>query len=477
MLNLGHFLETLSLSSEGYQPTGDEPAISSVVIDSREAGPGSLFVAFAGEQTDGHDYVQAAFDQGAVAALVQRTVPGDHATIDLCNKNGPDIAPGAAINTPVCLLVEDTLTALQTVAKAWRERFPIRVIGITGSVGKTSTKELVYSVLSRRYRTLKSAGNQNNEIGLPLTLLKLQRHHQRAVLEMGMYTTGEISRLCELAQPEIGVLTIVGPVHLERAGTMEAIVAAKQELVEALPEYGTAVLNKDDERVMGMAAHTQASVFTYGLDSSADLWADNIRSMGLEGVRFTLHHGREAMNVQVPLLGRHSVHTALRAAAVGLVDGLTWPEIIAGLSETKAQLRLVAVPGPNNSLIIDDTYNSSHDSVMAACNLLKDLDGRHVVVLGDMLELGYMAEPSHRLVGRRAVDVADVLITVGQLGRIIGEEALAVGMPADRVMMVDDAGTAVPLLEELIQERDVILIKGSLGMRMDRIVAALGRDN
>lgn len=477
MLNLGHFLEALSQSPGGYQPTGTEPAITSVVIDSREAGPGSLFVAFAGEQTDGHDYVQSAFERGAVAALVQRAVPGCLATIDLRGRVKLGIAPDFQIVTPVCLLVEDTLAALQTAAKTWRERFPIRVIGITGSVGKTSTKELVHSVLSQRYRTLKSTGNQNNEIGLPLTLLKLQRHHQRAVLEMGMYTTGEISRLCELAQPEIGVLTIVGPVHLERAGSMEAIVAAKQELVEALPEYGTAVLNKDDERVMSMAAYTKATVFTYGLDSSADLWADNIRSMGLEGVRFTLHHGREVMNVQVPLLGRHSVHTALRAAAVGLVDGLTWPEIIAGLSETKAQLRLVAVPGPNDSIIIDDTYNSSPDSVLAACNLLKDLDGRHIVVLGDMLELGYMEEVSHRLVGRRAAEVADVLVAVGQLGRIIAEEALNVGMPADRVMMADDAVTAVPILEEIIQEKDVILIKGSLGMRMDRIVAALGRDN
>jgi len=248
-------------------------------------------------------------------------------------------------------------------------------------------------------------------------------------------------------------------------------------LVEALPDYGTAVLNQDDERVMSMAAHAEASVFTYGLDSRADLWADNIRSMGLEGVGFTLHYGNEAMNVQVPLLGRHSVHTALRAAAIGLVDGLTWPEIIAGLSETKAQLRLVAVPGPKESIIIDDTYNSSPDSVMEACNLLKDLDGRHVVVLGDMLELGHMEAASHRLVGRRAADVADVLLTVGERARLIGEEALTVGMPTDRVTMVDDAVTAVPILEEMIQEKDVILIKGSLGMRMDRIVAALGRDN
>lgn len=472
MLNLGHFLEALS----SYQPTGSEPAITSVVIDSRQVAAGSLFVAFSGEQVDGHAYVQAAFDKGAVVALIEREIPGDHAMIDLRGQGSLGIDPRAKIVTPVCLLVDNTLEALQTAAQAWRERFSVRIIGITGSVGKTSSKELIYSVLSRRFRTLKSAGNLNNEIGLPLSLLKLQRHHELAVLEMGMYTTGEISKLCQMAQPEVGVLTIIGPVHLERAGSMEAIVAAKRELVEALPEHGTAILNHDDDRVMDMARHTKAAIFTYGLDSGADLWADNIHSMGLEGVGFTLHHGRDAMRVQVPLLGRHSVHTALRAAAVGLVEGMAWPDIIAGLSKTTAQLRLVAVPGPQNSIIIDDTYNASPDSVMAAFNLVKDLDGRRVVVLGDMLELGYMEEESHRLIGRRAADVAQILIAVGSRSRVLGEEALNVGMPADRVFMVDDADTAVPILEKIIQEKDIILIKGSYGMRMDRIVAALGRD-
>jgi len=470
MLTLGHFLKTLS---HNYQPDGTEAAITSVVIDSRDARPGSLFVAFPGEMADGHDYVPAAFEKGAIAALVQRPLPGQP-TLDL--RSTPHL-DSSAIATPICLLVDNTLEALQTAALAWRSRFPVRVIGVTGSVGKTSTKELIYAVLSRRYRTLKSEGNQNNEIGLPLTLLKLQRSHERAVLEMGMYTTGEISRLCALARPEIGVVTMIGPVHLQRAGSMEAIVAAKRELVEALPQNGVAILNRDDERVMSMAAHTAARVFTYGLDDRADLWADEIHSMGLEGVRFTLHHGRNALRVQVPLLGRHSVHTALRAAAVGLADDLTWPEIIAGLSETAAQLRLVAVPGPNGSIIIDDTYNSSPDSVMAAYNLVNELDGRHLVVLGDMLELGPVEESSHRLIGRRAVDVAHILVAVGRRARLIGEEALAVGMAREQVFMVDDALTAVPLLETLIQPGDIILIKGSYGMRMDRIVAALGRDN
>ncbi len=467
MLNLGHFFESLM----DYHATGDEPPIISVVIDSREVTSGSMFIAFAGENVDGHEYVLEAFEQGASAALVEKPVTGNHLTIDTRTDQVP-----TELTLPVCLLVDDTLSALQTVAKAWRARFSTQVIGITGSVGKTSTKELVHAVLTRRFITIKSLGNQNNEIGLPLTLLGLQRHHQLAVLEMGMYERGEISLLCELARPRIGVVTMIGPVHLERVGTMEAIVAAKQELLQALPANGWAILNKDDERVMGMREATEAQVFTYGLSEEADLWADNIRSMGLDGIRFMLHHGRESLNLHVPLLGRHSVHTSLRAAAVGLVQGMSWEEIAAGLKQTSNQLRLVAVPGPRQSIIIDDTYNSSPDSAMAALNLLQDLDGRRIAVLGDMLELGAVEKESHHLVGRRAADVAQILITVGDRGRWMAEEALAVGMPADQVVMAGDVETAVSTLDEIITEKDVILIKGSLGMRMDRIVAALGKD-
>ena len=485
MLTLAHFLEALT----HYEATGAEPAVTSVVMDSREAVPGCLFVAYAGEQVDGHDYVADAFARGAIAALVERPIPGDYATIDL--RVGAGLVPAQLVPaplapalpsttsssapTPVCLVVDNTITALQTSAKAWRARFPVQVIGVTGSVGKTSTKELTHAVLSSRYHTFKSAGNRNSVLGLPLTMFDLRPHHEYAVMEMGMYTTGEIARLCELTQPKIGVVTLIGPVHLERAGSMDAIVAAKRELVEALPDNGVAVLNKDDQRVMDMVPYTKARVFTYGLDRRADLWADNIHSMGLDGIRFALHFGREALSLQVPLLGRHSVHTALRAAAVGLITKLSWEEIVAGLRQTAAQLRLVTAPGPKNSIMIDDTYNASPESVLAALNLLRDLPGRRVAVLGDMLELGHLEEESHRLVGRRVADVADVLVTVGRRARWIGEEARAVGMPSGRVAMVEEAPAAVPILEEVIGENDVILVKGSLGMSMDRIVVALGR--
>ncbi|VAW32501.1 UDP-N-acetylmuramoyl-tripeptide--D-alanyl-D-alanine ligase [hydrothermal vent metagenome] len=469
MLRLSHFLQTLS----AYEPTGSEPAVSSVVIDSREAEAGSLFVAHKGDKVDGHDFVEAAFAQGAIAALVERPISDEYATIDL-RSSQPLTAPLSA-STPVCLVVEDTISALQTSAKAWRARFPVEVIGITGSVGKTSTKELTHAVLSSKYRTFKSPGNRNSILGLPQTLFDLQETDEKAVLEMGMYTTGEIAALCDMTAPKVGVVTLVGAVHLERAGSMENIVEAKRELVEALPADGVAILNKDDARVMSMADHTKARIFTYGLDETADLWADNIRSMGLEGVRFTLHHQDEALVVQVPLLGRHSVHTALRAAAVGLVEGLTWGEIVHGLRNTAVQLRLITAPGPKNSLLIDDTYNASPNSVLAALNLMHDLDGRSVAVLGDMLELGYLEESAHRQVGRRVAEVAKLLVTVGQRARWIGQEAIASGLPQDKVVMVADAETAGSTLEELIEENDIVLVKGSLGMGMDQIITTIGR--
>ena len=292
MLTLGYILETLTDT----RATGNEPAVSAFVVDSREAGPGSVFVAFAGERADGHAFVPDAFARGAIAALVERAPAGNWPTIDARTATDKADFSGAATdhwpltttNLPVVILVDDTLKALQALAGAWRARSAVRVIGITGSVGKTSTKELTATVLSQRYRTLKSVGNQNNEIGVPLTLLNLRPEHERAVIEMGMYAPGEIDLLCDLARPVIGIVTMIGPVHMERLGSLEAIVAAKRELVAALPADGAAVLNMDDPRVMSMVGHTRARVFTYGLDPAANLWADAIDSMGLSGVRFTI---------------------------------------------------------------------------------------------------------------------------------------------------------------------------------------------
>lgn len=470
--SLGYFFEALS----NYKRTGHEPVIANVVVDSREAVPGSLFVALTGERVEGANYIVDAFRRGAVAALTERVPEGlESAEVNIASGGEKAIEEWDG-SLPIAIVVENSVEAMQKAAALWRSQFDVEVIGITGSVGKSSTKEMTHAVLSQRFETFKSPGNRNSILGLPAAIFDLRPEHEKAVLEMGMYTTGEIESLCKMAQPKIGVVTIVGPVHMERAGSMEKIVAAKQELVESLPEDGTAVLNYDDQRVMAMAEHTRARVFTYGLDSNADVWANRIHSMGLNGVRFTLHHGNESLSLGIPMLGRHSVHTALRATAVGLIENLSWEEIAAGLSEAStAQFRIEAVPGPRGSTIIDDTYNSSPDSALAALNLLSELDGRRIAVLGDMLELGDAEHQSHRLVGRRTADVADLLVAVGPRALIIAEEAQMVGMPAKAVMWVEEATDAIPILEEVIAEGDMVLVKGSYGMRMDRIVAAIGR--
>jgi UDP-N-acetylmuramoyl-tripeptide--D-alanyl-D-alanine ligase len=470
MITLADVIEGLA----GIRPERLDEPISKTVIDSRQVKPGALFIALKGERSDGHDYVADALARGAVAAIVERPVKVSRLVMDLADSSR---TLPAAWSLPLVIKTDNSLNALQRAATFWRQQHDVRVIGITGSVGKTTTKELTAAVLSRRYRTLKSEASYNNEIGLPLTLLHLTDEHERVVLEMGMYDVGEIADLARIARPQVGVVTVVGPVHLERARSIERIVQAKTELVAALPPApdGVAVLNYDDEWVRGMAQATQARVFYYGLSSGADLWADDIESLGLDGIRFRLHYGDEEMFVRIPLLGRHSVHTALRAAAVGLVEGLTWQEIIEGLRGPSAQLRLVAVPGPDGATILDDTYNASPASTIAALNLLEELGGRKIAVLGDMLELGDYEQEGHEKVGMRALEVADVLITVGALGRIIGETALRWGMPEGQVHIVDENAEAIALLEGMVTGDDVILVKGSRVVKMEEIVSALVR--
>jgi UDP-N-acetylmuramoyl-tripeptide--D-alanyl-D-alanine ligase len=346
-------------------------------------------------------------------------------------------------------------------------------VGITGSVGKSTTKEVVAEVLSRRYRTLKSLGNMNNEIGLPLSILRLGTGYERAVLEMGFYVPGEIAQLCAIAQPQIGVVTNIGTVHAERAGSQNAIFQGKSELVRALPQDGVAILNLDDPWVTKMAEMTPAKVFFYGLDPEADLWADEVEGLGLEGIRFRMHYQTEALHVHVPMIGQHSVHTALRAAAVGLMDGLTWQEILDGLRMGHAQLRLTAVRTEAGALLLDDTYNASPESVLAALNLLAQLDGHKVAVLGDMLELGQYEKQGHEIVGVRAAEIADALVTVGPLGHVIAGAARQAGMNRENIKELENTEEAITHLRDALTERDVVLVKGSHGIHMERIVAAL----
>ena len=470
MLTLADALEALT----NIRPLATT-VITEAVIDSRQVIPGSLFVAIPGEKADGHDYIGEAFRRGASFALIQREVDASFRTLDLRSNPSAEAFPRQDLTPPMCLRVDNSVTALQQIARYWRRKLDIRVIGITGSVGKSTTKEMIAEVLTTRYRTLKSPGNLNNEIGLPLTLLRLSSGHQRAILEMGFYVPGEIAFLCDIALPQIGVVTNIGTVHAERAGSQEAIARGKSELVQALPPApeGVAILNFDDPWVRKMEEKTKARVFFYGLSPEANLWADNVVGLGLDGIRFRLHYRGETLHVKIPLIGRHSVHTALRAAAVGLADGMNWQEILEGLSQGHTQLRLVAVRSQTGALLLDDTYNASPESMLAALNLLDELDGRKVAVLGDMLELGPYERGGHELVGLRAAQVVNVLLTLGERAHIIAEAARRAGMKKSAIVEFDEFEPLMEWLKTNLTEKDAVLIKGSHGLRMDRIASML----
>lgn len=466
MLTLTDVLEALT----GQRLQGAGLVLTEAQIDSRQTIPGSLFIALPGERVDGHAYVGNAFQKGANAALVQKDLSDLYPVVDV--RSGQPL-PTSLPKAPFCIRVDDCVIALQQIARFWRTKLNLRVVGITGSVGKSTTKELVAEVLSTRSRTLKNPGNLNNEIGLPLTLLRLGDGYEHAVLEMGFYVPGEIALLCSIARPQIGVVTNIGSVHAERAGSKEEIARGKSELIQALPADGTAILNYDDPYVRSMAEKTNARVLFYGLDPRADLWADEIASDGLEGIRFNLHYQNEVLQLRVPLIGRHSVHTVLRAVAVGVAEGLSFSEIVYGLKNSRAQLRLVAVYTASGAMLLDDSYNASPESTLAALNLLEDLDGRKVAVLGDMLELGPYEEEGHQKVGIRAAEVAAELVTIGERGRMIADSASKAGLSTRHIHSFDTIEQVVDHLKPILSKGDVVLVKGSHGMRMDRITAAL----
>ena len=489
-----------ALTGRAPPPTLAPRPLRRAVLDSRDVEPGALFIAVSGSRTDGHAYIGQAVAGGAGAIICEERglaflADTDALVVD-CSEDGPTRngagrSPSVASQSGcIAYVVPDSNAALQAAGifqRLHRTRPELRVTGVTGSIGKTSTKELAASVLSQRFCTHRSSGNLNSEQGLPLALLGLHTGHERAVLEMGMYDLGEIRLLCDLARPQIGLVTNVGPSHLERLGTIDRIAQAKAELIKALPGAscgGAAILNWDDARVRAMATRTEARPFFYGLSPEADLWADEVEGLGMEGIRFRFHHRQEEggvhrERVQLPLLGKHSVQTALAAAAVGIVNGLTWAEIVAGLQNAPGQLRLVVTPGINGAMVIDDTYNASPVSTLAALNLLDDLGKdagtarRRIAVLGDMRELGSFTAEGHKQVAIHAARVTDLLVTVGELGRIIADDARRAGLPARAIHAAGNFEKAVQIVKKVTRPGDLLLVKGSRAVGMDRIVSEL----
>lgn len=440
-------------------PTSVDSVIGASV-DSRTVTHGSIFVAMPGERTDGHRFVVDALRAGAAAALVDRPV-------DL-----PSDVDAAIVH------VRDPLDALQELAAWWRARHAVRVVGITGSTGKTIAKEMTADVLSRTLRTLRNEGNLNSETGLPMTLLRLEPEHEAAALEMSMYTLGEIARLAELARPEVGIVLAVHPTHLERAGSLERIARAKGELPEALPADGLAILNADDPWVAAMRDRTRAPVRTFGLGPLAEVRADEIVSHGLAGTEFTLTApwGRRRVTSGTP--GRHLVPHALAAAAAAERLGVPLDEVAAALAAgSRAPHRMAILEGAGGATLVDDTYNASPVSVGGALDFLAETPvpagGRRIAVLGDMLELGPDEERLHREIGDRAARAADAIVAVGPRGRWIAEAARSAG--AGRVLEADDAEEAAVVLDRDVGPgaADVVLLKASRGVALDRTVDLL----
>jgi UDP-N-acetylmuramoyl-tripeptide--D-alanyl-D-alanine ligase len=447
-------------------------SFANAVIDSRLVDAGDLFVALPGERVDGHQFVGEALRRGAFGVLVRRDWAADHAhTLNQAVAIVADSDSLALVqpNQPIVFAVADPLATLQQLSAFHRQRMAVDVIGITGSVGKTSTKEVTAAVMRQHFNTLYSGKSYNNEIGVPLTLLRLEPQHQVAVIEMGTYGPGEIALLCELARPKYAIVTNVGVSHLERMKTPDTVAIAKREIVESLPPDGVAILNIDDQRVQMMAERTRARPFFYGRDPQADLWVDNVESHGLQGIAFTAHYGDETHRFQTPLLGRHAVYIALPAIAVGLLRGMSWDQIAAGLCDAGVQSRIVVVPGVHGSTILDDTYNASPASCRAALDLLAQLPGRRTAVFGDMAELGPIEESGHREVGQAAAAVVDRLVVVGNKARWIGEAAQE-GPRAPEVVFTRSNAEAVDLLRPVLGADDVILVKGARVAQTEEIV-------
>jgi UDP-N-acetylmuramoyl-tripeptide--D-alanyl-D-alanine ligase len=440
-------------------PPGDagDALVSAVGVDSRRAGPGHLFVAIAGERVDGHDFVDAAFRAGATAALVSRVPPGG-------------TAAGRLIE------VEAPLPALQRLAGWTRDANDPIVVGITGSTGKTSTKDLLAAVASVRYPTVAAYRSENNELGVPLTLLRATADTAVVVCELGARGPGQIRALCEFVRPSIGVVTNVGVAHYEQFGSVEAIVAAKSELPAALPAHGTAVLNADDPAVAGMAGAGPAEALTYGTDAGAWLRAEAIELDERGRAGFVLVRGNRRVGVTLGVAGRHQVHNALAAGAAGLALGLSLEEVGEGLRTAAGSPWRMEVTASGGAVIVNDAYNANPTSMAAAletCSAMVPRGGRLVAVLGAMAELGDLEVAEHRRVGRLAAQRAQRLIVVGDRARPIAEAAREAGLADVSVVGGEDPVAAALDAVGTPRAGDVILVKASRVAGLERVATGL----
>ncbi len=452
---------------------GDAQAASRAPIkrlwtDSRTVRTGDCFVALQGERFDGHAFVPEVFRKGATVALVHDTYP---VPADLLQR-------GHARRPALLLGVRDTLAAFQQLAAHHRKRFAIPVVAVTGSNGKTTTKEMTASVLATRWTTLKTEGNLNNRIGVPQMLLRLAPKYKAAVIEMGVDARGQTTKLCEMVTPTVGIITNIGADHLEFFGDMEGSAQAKAELLDMMPANGTVALNADDAYFDYLAARAHCRVVSFGLSPRADVRASDIDNQGKQGATFRLHlPGRlRPTSVSLRVHGVHNVTNALAAAAVGCAVGLTPTQIAKGLAVFRPALMRSQVVLVRGARVINDCYNANPSSMKAAIQLLAEMGrgGKTIAVLGDMLELGLRQEEFHREVGAVvAQSQIGELIACGSLGQAIAAGARKAGLPAARIHEVADAAAAAAVIKPLLRAGVTVLVKASRGMKLERVLESV----
>lgn len=453
--------------------------------DSRQIKTGELFWALKGERYDGHDFLEKAVDRGAAGLVVKkeyvkakwgmrREKGARHKPII----NSEFRIPNSQFTDTVVIAVDDTLRALGDLAQWWRGQHKLQVVAITGSAGKTTTKEMVASILELGNKTLKTQGNLNNLIGLPLTLVQLNRGYRNAVLEMGMNRLGEIARLTEIADPDVGVITNVRMAHLEGLGDLYGVARAKWELAEKISSKGTMVLNGDDQLLTKKSALFQGEVFTFGLDRKNHVSASGIRSLGRDGTAFDLHYKGESWRVVLRVAGLYNIFNALAAAAVSLCLREPYAHIVEGLGRFEGMKgRFKVIPIPGEVVLVDDTYNANPSALKAALEsveALVDKGGRIIVGLGDMAELGLATLPAHQEAGRMVAALgAHLFLAMGEHAQDMTSAAVKEGMPPGNVGVVTTHEEMRIRIKEEMREGDLVFLKGSREVCLEKVVEGL----
>ncbi len=438
--------------------SGKEDAIvSEITTDSRNTSNGALFVPLKGERFDGHEFIAMAFKNGALGCVT-------HSEVDM----------SYTVHENKCVIrVTDTLAALREIATYYRSKFPIPIVGITGSVGKTTTKDMIACVLEQKYTVLKTQGNFNNEIGVPLTIFNLENIHEIGVLEMGMSGLGEISRLVSIVKPQTAVITNIGLSHIENLGSKENILKAKMELFEQLNEDDFVILNGDDPLLFKLKGKINYKTMFFGINNpECDILAQNIIKDGDAGINFDIDIEKVRYTIKLSVMGEHNIYNALAAITIGLKYNVDIDDIIKGLFEFKSGNMRMDVFEANGVRVINDCYNASPASMEAGIKILKDTKSgnRKIAILGDMFELGEWSLSLHKEVGTFvANNDVDILITVGVNAANIGIGAIEAGMPKEKIMSFNSNSEAINFIKDFLKQLDIVLIKGSRGMKMEEI--------